>query len=394
MAEAVQRPLFYEGQILAATDLTAAVDYDREQLARHDRFLHTWGIADGLTLTKKDPKTVGGVAVVTVTLDSGLAIDGAGLAIVVPDPAPLSEDDFNNLHVADPKQPAAWYPVFLVGNEAAPPQAALSTQACGTSSRQNRSIEGYSITFDRPGTAIDLDKQAVAGAGDPAAAEGADRWKVLLGFVQWNDVQHRFTDVADAADGIARRYAGVRASEVSAHAGTLTLRSRERTAKQKVAVQLDDTDAGGKMTIGLEDGQGVITPLVTVNAKGDLTAVGKISAGGAEAGVYVDSGIVSDGMRLPLPPGITQAQVDAGKVQLQYQVAPHLSDVDLSPPDATPNHTHLLTVVRCTVDNMYAKCTLRWLTVDMSLVPPALVKVTDRLGACDYLVMAVVPAAA
>ena len=46
-----ERPAFFEGQILAAADLTSAVDYGRAQAARHDRYLHAWGIAEGLELT-------------------------------------------------------------------------------------------------------------------------------------------------------------------------------------------------------------------------------------------------------------------------------------------------------------------------------------------------------
>ena len=46
-----ERPAFFEGQILAAADLTSAVDYGRGQAARHERYLHDWGIAEGLELT-------------------------------------------------------------------------------------------------------------------------------------------------------------------------------------------------------------------------------------------------------------------------------------------------------------------------------------------------------
>src|SRR2546430_15504766 len=46
-----QRPRYFEGQVLAAADLTAAVDYARNRAARHDRYLHDWGIAEGLALS-------------------------------------------------------------------------------------------------------------------------------------------------------------------------------------------------------------------------------------------------------------------------------------------------------------------------------------------------------
>ena len=47
-----ERPAFFEGQILAAADLTSAVDYGRAEVARHERYLHDWGIAEGLELTQ------------------------------------------------------------------------------------------------------------------------------------------------------------------------------------------------------------------------------------------------------------------------------------------------------------------------------------------------------
>ena len=48
MAAIIERPTFYEGQILAGADLNAAVDHARGQLARHERYLHLWGVAEGL----------------------------------------------------------------------------------------------------------------------------------------------------------------------------------------------------------------------------------------------------------------------------------------------------------------------------------------------------------
>ena len=47
---AAQRPVFFEGQYLGADDLTALMEYLREQDARHTLGLHTWGVAIGLQL--------------------------------------------------------------------------------------------------------------------------------------------------------------------------------------------------------------------------------------------------------------------------------------------------------------------------------------------------------
>jgi hypothetical protein len=56
MAEPITRPAFYEGQILAPDDLTGSLEYGRSQQARHERYLHTWGIATGLQLAG-EPRT-------------------------------------------------------------------------------------------------------------------------------------------------------------------------------------------------------------------------------------------------------------------------------------------------------------------------------------------------
>lgn len=46
----VQRPTFFEGQIIAAADLNAAVETGQVGLAQHERYLHLPGIAAGLEL--------------------------------------------------------------------------------------------------------------------------------------------------------------------------------------------------------------------------------------------------------------------------------------------------------------------------------------------------------
>ncbi len=70
MANRIERPVFYEGQILGASDLEAVGDYSRNQQARHNRYLHTWGIAKGLTLDPKDKKTDDGQDYKEITLDA------------------------------------------------------------------------------------------------------------------------------------------------------------------------------------------------------------------------------------------------------------------------------------------------------------------------------------
>src|SRR5258706_15969369 len=137
MRDPYHRPSFYEGEVLPAADLTATVDYARDQMARHERLLHSWGIVNGLALagTGKSlsvPSSGGGtttIKYVEVTLRAGAAIDGSGREIVVPEDAVLGEDQFA---VADPSDTTGttMYPVFLVGKDAPAPAAQSLSGLC------------------------------------------------------------------------------------------------------------------------------------------------------------------------------------------------------------------------------------------------------------------------
>ena len=45
MTDAIKRPHYFENQFLHADDLTAEQEYHMEMRRRHNRLLHTWGIA-------------------------------------------------------------------------------------------------------------------------------------------------------------------------------------------------------------------------------------------------------------------------------------------------------------------------------------------------------------
>src|SRR5215813_11671313 len=132
MSNQIERPLFYENQILGAADLTAAIEHSRGQQARHERFLHLWGIATGLGLTGKDKQTATGAKYQEITLAPGVAVDGTGREIVVPEAERLSEDLFDQLNVAI-ADTGAWYPIFLVGRDEPAPQPPLAVGACQSS---------------------------------------------------------------------------------------------------------------------------------------------------------------------------------------------------------------------------------------------------------------------
>jgi hypothetical protein len=78
----LQRPVFFDGQLLAAADLTAIYDYHREMRWLHNQTLHGWGIAYGFTVQ-------GAIGDRTVTVAPGYALDCLGEEIVLGAPSVL-----------------------------------------------------------------------------------------------------------------------------------------------------------------------------------------------------------------------------------------------------------------------------------------------------------------
>ena len=271
MTTAIARPVFTENQILSAADVNAIVSHARGSRTRHDRYLHSWGIANGLELvgtTRTD--TAGQFAEVTVS--PGLAIDGAGREIVVTESVRVSEDAFDQLNITDSANDPTkdFYPVFIVGRDEQGGAAARRTSVC-LENPSTRVSESYFITFGSLGSAADLDNQVVP---DPDAPVGSGQapWRILLGFVSWNGT--RFMEVRIEDGGITRRYVGVRAGEVIGLGDSLVLRSAARTVSDKAALIVDNTD-GGQMRLGC-DSLGNVVPVFT-GIQGDGRD-GKISA--------------------------------------------------------------------------------------------------------------------
>ena len=98
---------------------------------RHDRYLHSWGIADGLELVGT-PRTDTAGPYVEVTVSPGLAIDGSGREIVVTESIRVSEDAFDQLNITDSANDPTqhFYPVFIVGRDEQASAAARRTSVC------------------------------------------------------------------------------------------------------------------------------------------------------------------------------------------------------------------------------------------------------------------------
>ncbi len=377
----IERPKFFEGQILSAADLTSILEYSRGQTARHERYLHLGGIAYGLELEPKEKK-VGATTYQEITLTAGMSVDATGREIVVTEDELLSETDFDQSNVAIPNLDA-WYPVFLVGTNNNAIQTPVGSSACGTSS-PTRITEGHLIQFGRPGDELDWEKQTFLKVGD---SPGSVSSRVLLGFVRWDANNPslkpgRFTEL-DFERG--RRYAGVQADVVAARGGNLELRNHTDIQAGKPALIIDeDKTDGPRLRFGLLTADGALTALFTVSRKGDVTAEGAISGAVTPGSVQIESGIATDGVILPLPPGITEDKVSNGKATLHIQVTPIVPGG--LPPDA--NIDWVAIPHECQVDSTSRRvsCLIRW----FRLGSPTTTSILP--GACNYTVLGSVPA--
>jgi hypothetical protein len=364
MVDLVQRPTFFEGQILGAADLTGSLDYARSQMARHQRTLHTSGIAFGLELTG-EPQVVDGQNVKVGRLGPGMAIDISGRQIVVPEAQSLNDAAFElvNSGVTDDTQ---WFPVFLSGVDETATAATVFGDVCGPGAGA-RISEGFEISFGHLGEEQDLADQPVPGIdAGPTAAPGERAARVLVGYVQWQPAAHRFKDVAPHGGSVKLRYAGVAADEVVARGGTLVLRSRATPQPGTPTMVLDAETR--QLQFGPQDARGnVPDPVFTVTADGDVKAKGTF-ADLRTASVQVESGVATDGVLLPLPAGIAEADVASGRVIVHAHVTPRFDGVGAVPAPRI-----------CRVDGRRVHC--RVSDGDPATLP----------GRCDYTLLAVVP---
>src|SRR4051812_30841785 len=100
------RPVFSDGAILGAADLTALAQLDSDRAARAARHLHTPGVGAGLKLTAAAPANPSpGPAYVEVQLTTGYAVDGSGRELVLSSALPVSVDRFTS---EDPNAASGW----------------------------------------------------------------------------------------------------------------------------------------------------------------------------------------------------------------------------------------------------------------------------------------------
>lgn len=366
----IERPIYFEGQVLGSRDLQRSLDYTRDENARHERYLHTWGIAEGLSVEPRGD---------IFMLQPGFAIDSSGAPIVVPEAVVLDRDQLRveALLSGDDK---GFFPVFVARAEKDKTNGQLIGRC--SSAAATRRAETYAIQFRRIATGWDEGpNQSPPPVSDgPDDAPVSDR-VVLIGFVKWDNEDRKIVDFTRSHDGILPRYAGVRADEVLGRGGTLTLRSRKTAESDAPMVVVDHHSKEKTFVLGLDDGKGRINEVFSVDAKGNVKAKGDITSDGAlngkiQAGeVSVGSGIAHDGVTLPLPRGISEDDLDS--VALHILVNPR---IEL---DSKSTGDHLPIIEECLVDEQRrVKCTIRWFKPGDSAKPET------TAGIVDYLVVA------
>jgi hypothetical protein len=376
----VARPVFSDGAILSADDLSTLETQGRDRDARHARHLHLPGVGAGLELHEEPRTPSGSPPYVDITLLAGYAVDGTGRELVVAADMPLSPDRFLEQNLNPPTEPGqtvtVWHPVFVRGVDTA---AASTTALLGCEGRAGggRVAEEVEIEFGRPGDASTA--QPVPG---PDAGPGDGSWRVLVGFVRLDTAIGQFVKSSPSADGVTVAGAGVGAELVAGQFGKVELRGQAATDAGVPALVLG-TEPVPSLVFGTHTGSGTVSPLLTVDASGNLELQGAVKAKGTAGSVRVVSGAAYDGTVLPLPAGVDQATVDSGGIELSISVTPHLPA-----PGSGPSTAVLFAPAECRVDaDRRVVCWGTW-------IGPTLANQTTTAISCDYLVIAAVPGGA
>lgn len=318
MPSSIVRPSFSEGQVLAAADLEAQTNYARVDSAIHERTEHIWGIASGLKLELTQEKAGNnGVRYGVPAIQPGVAVDPNGRRIVVVETRYLKESEFIGAGVYSRGAPAETkYPVYLVAIDTAKSTGRGAGRCATEISTQTE--ESFQIEIGAPGSEQTVNSKK--GPASPAAVPPAGG-KVLVGHVTWRERVVPNTNVGAftgaSPDGRVR-YVGARASSVVPHQGVLSLLTSEADPRFVLRL-LQDEQGGAELRFGRQTGSGDPSELFVVDDKGNVTIKGKIKSALPQAATM--SGTIGHGLKLPLPPGITEDDVKQKRVSLHYLVS-------------------------------------------------------------------------
>lgn len=379
---AVLRPIFKEGQILGATDLNDQLEYVRLGAVLHERTEHTWGVAQGLTLTVvtrsltlASNKTV---PYVDVSLSPGRAVDRLGRSIVVTDPIPVEPELFKQ-QIAK-RDDSSLYPVFVQAIDI-PRKGETAPGKCNTS-LTTRIEEALQVSFGSPGDELAVLDQTAATVderfGTPKLSD-----KVLVGWVKFDptDKVEKFNAIEmSTANGVRIRYVGVVASDVIAGGGELTLHSRPSGTRFAMSI-VEDSSGGCKLKFGKQDGNSPVTAVFSVDESGNVMC--KSLSPAPVACAPAESGVTFDGLVLPFPTGVTAEQLNQGKVRLHVVLTPWPHAPMKRAMPLGGSKLAIPVVTRCTFDSEWkVSCTVRWQD------PTDADNYVDQPSACTYVVIA------
>lgn len=277
MTDDIRRPRFFEGKILRADDLELLRSHLDDRQARHHRLLHGWGIIGGLIPRLRDGS--GGKEIV---IGTGAALDGRGRELIVSAERIISVSAFRDSG-ADPTGGSleSWYPVFVHARDAAVPDERFTGSGLATSERV---IEQVDVVFGRPGeVAGPIDQSTPDLAAPAAAAPDVSPWRVLIGYVEYENGLFKSAVATPPARRRARRTVGVVAGEHASYGDDLRVRlvgpeTGETAGLGLPIMVMDQTPEGGRTRIGLQREGGSIETLLRLDPDGDLFIEGTLIA--------------------------------------------------------------------------------------------------------------------
>ena len=318
-----QRPRFYEGQYLAADDISGVLDHAMVQQARDRIGGHTWGIALGLNF--KEAPSVSDPTAVDEFLQPGYGWDGFGRPLVVLQPYKIPAERFLP-YIYDPAkdEPNGRLVEIYVGYREVnfdPPQPGF--QSCDAADQSSRVQETFDIYIGARPNITDrqdpvhianytIDAQHALTALDASAPQVFDQsipeqtlpdpstalWLLPVGYVRWKpdpnpSIVGKFLALNNDDKAAARAFRipiGVVAGAVQAADGVIRLKDRTRDYSKFNSPDLvwveGDTRLQGKLGFRDSGGDDHGVPLGfqrnEANATGgrDLQCViGKASAG-------------------------------------------------------------------------------------------------------------------
>ncbi len=258
MAVDIERPRYFQRQVLGALDFEAEQEYHRDLRRRHNVGHHTWGIVVGLELEERAP-VQGATGPIEVFVRPGMAVDGFGREILVLEPFQIAPDPQVFHGLTRDEDVAVW----IAYDEERTRRPPAGWEQCEDGENQlTRVREQFRILVGRQDdlrspiivagqSFYDQAASSTAGALTIPPDESVPyqelvdddplpRWLVRLGSVHWDGRagQRRFagTDAVHLAE--ERRYVGIVAAELFAPGGRL--RVRDRAAQPPAAA--DETD--------------------------------------------------------------------------------------------------------------------------------------------------------